>query len=569
MPPGDVSSHLEELRARVEELERRLSALEHPRERHSSHGESAAEPAIAHSGSGEAALGQTQPNLFSVFGRAVLGIAGAYLLRAAAESGLLASWLALTLALAYAAAWLVWAGWPGAQTLIARHFYGITAALILSPMLWEVTVRFRMLAPPATASLLAGFALLAMTLAWRANSSPVVWAGMLTAVITAILLMVATREPVPFSEALLAMAVMSEVAASRGRWRVLRAIVAVAADFTALITVLILGDASAIPQEYHAADARVLIAIVASLFVVYAVSLAVRSLAFRLKITSFEAAQLAASALLAGWGVLRITQGAGLRAVGVCCLASGAACYFVAFGLRAWHSERRNFHFYAVCGVAFLTAGSFLALPAVPLVMWLCAAAVAASGLGVRARSAALDLHGVVYLSGAVAASGLLVYAGRALAGAYPGAPEALLIVAAATALVCAAMVSRYPGEHAGERVLRSLPAILAVYGTAGLAVAGLVAVIAGGSTPTLPQLAVVRTVVTCAAALVLAFAGARFQRVELVWMGYAAAVLGSLKMVFEDLRFGSTQSLAASLLIYGAVLILIPRLVRAGKRRA
>jgi len=79
----------------------------------------------------------------------------------------------------------------------------------------------------------------------------------------------------------------------------------------------------------------------------------------------------------------------------------------------------------------------------------------------------------------------------------------------------------------------------------------------------------VVRTVVTCAAALVLAFAGARFQRVELVWMGYAAAVLGSLKMVFEDLRFGSTQSLAASLLIYGAVLILIPRLVRAGKRGA
>jgi hypothetical protein len=35
------------------------------------------------------------------------------------------------------------------------------------------------------------------------------------------------------------------------------------------------------------------------------------------------------------------------------------------------------------------------------------------------------------------------------------------------------------------------------------------------------------------------------------------------------DLRFGSTQSLAASLLIYGAVLILIPRLVRAGKRWA
>ena len=37
--------------------------------------------------------------------------------------------------------------------------------------------------------------------------------------------------------------------------------------------------------------------------------------------------------------------------------------------------------------------------------------------------------------------------------------------------------------------------------------------------------------------------------------------------MLFEDLRFASRQSQAASPLIYGAVLILIARLVRAGRR--
>ncbi len=130
-------------------------------------------------------------------------------------------------------------------------------------------------------------------------------------------------------------------------------------------------------------------------------------------------------------------------------------------------------------------------------------------------------------------------------------------------------MISRYPGEHQGERLLRLLPAILAVCATAAFAVAALVWLIARGGAPSLPQLAVIRTVVTCAAALLLAFVGARWKRLELVWMAYAAAVLGSLKLVFEDLRFGSTQSLAASLLIYGAVLILIPRLVRAGRRWA
>jgi hypothetical protein len=73
--------------------------------------------------------------------------------------------------------------------------------------------------------------------------------------------------------------------------------------------------------------------------------------------------------------------------------------------------------------------------------------------------------------------------------------------------------------------------------------------------------------VVTGAAALLLAFVGARRKRVELVWMAYAAAVLGSLKLAVEDVRIGNTRSLAASLLIYGVVLVLIPRLVRAGKR--
>ncbi|MGC2417594.1 MAG: hypothetical protein WA434_07605, partial [Candidatus Acidiferrales bacterium] len=160
-------------------------------------------------------------------------------------------------------------------------------------------------------------------------------------------------------------------------------------------------------------------------------------------------------------------------------------------------------------------------------------------------------------------------YAGRALAGTYPPAPGALPIVAAVTALLCTAMVSRYPGEHQGERLLRLLPAILAVYALAALAVAALVWLVARGAAPGLPQLGVIRTIVTCAAALLLAFVGARWKRIELVWMAYAAAVLGSLKLAFEDLRFGTTQSLAVSLLIYGTVLILIPRLVRAGKRLA
>ncbi len=569
MPPEDVSFHLKQLSARVTELERRLHDLEHPWQMHSPHPEPPAAPAIANLGPSEAPSAQPQPGVFSVFGRAVLGIGGAYLLRAAAESGTLPPRIAVALALAYATAWLVWATWPRAQTRLARYSYAITAALILSPMLWEVTMRFRMLGPPVTAAVLATFALLAMTLAWRRNVSPVIWVGTLTAVITALILMAATRAPVPFILALLVMALLSELAAVRGRWRALRPLVAAAADFAALMLIIILGNSEAVPPEYHPVAAGIMIALVAALFAIYAVSLAIRSLILRLKVTGFEAAQLVATVLLAGWAVLRITDGAGLAALGVSCLIAGVACYFAVFGLLAPHRERPNFRFYAVCGVAFVMVGSFFALPSLPLVIWLCLAAVIATGLGVHVRSPALDLHGVVYLSGAVSASGLLEYAGRALAGSYPPAPGALPILAAAAALVCTAMVSRYPGEQWDERLLRLLPAILAVYALAALAVAALVWLIARGAAPALPQLAVIRTIVTCAAALLLAFGGARWKRLELVWMAYAAAILGSLKLVFEDLRFGSTQSLAASLLIYGTVLILIPRMVRAGRRCA
>jgi hypothetical protein len=569
MAPEDVSSLLEQVAAQLQELERRVSALEHPSQVQPLHAEPISFPATANVGPSEGASIQPQSGVFPVFGRAVLGIAGAYVLRALAEAGALPPWIVAAFAAVYAASWLVWAAWPRDQTQLARYSYAVTSALILSPMLWESTVRFRILAPPVAAALLAAFALLAISLAWYRNLSCIVWVGTLAAVITALVLMTATRALVPFTLALLVMAVSSELVGGRDRWPVLRAIVAASADLATLVLIIILGNPGAVPEEYHPVAAGIMISIVAALFVIYAISLAIRSLILRLTVTGFEAVQLAATALLATWGILRITDGRGEHALGVSYLIAGAACYFAAFGLLARHREHSNFRFYSVCGVAFVMAGSFFALPSQPLVILLCLAAVITITLGVRQRSPALDLHGVAYLTGAVCASGLLEYAGRALAGHYPSAPGALPIVAAAAALLCAAMLSRYAGERQGERLLRLLPAILAVYALAALAVAALVWLIARGAPAALPQLAVIRTLVTCAAALVLAFVGARWKRLELVWLAYAAAILGSLKLVFEDLRIGSTESLAASLLIYGTVLILIPRLVRAGRRWA
>ncbi len=568
MPPGEVTSRteLEQLAERVCELERRISALERPSKQQI--GDIYASPMTA-AKTGASPAAQAQPSIFSILGTAVLGIAGAYVLRAAAESGIFPSFIAVTLALIYAAAWFIAAAWPSRHSRLARDTYAITAALILAPLLWETTVRFQMLAPALAAVVLALFAALAIGLAWRGKFAAIAWIGTLSAVITALVLMVATRALTPFTLSLLAMALLTEFATVRVRWRELRPIAAAGADLAILIVVLILGNRATIPPAYKPIGAGAIVALAATLFGIYAAHISVRSLLFRLKVTIFEAAQLVVAVLLAGWAVLRVTNGDGRTALGVILLVAGAACYFVAFGVLGRHRELPNFYFYGACGLVFAMAGSLFAMTSLSLVTSLCFAAVLTTVLGVYFHSPALDLHGVAYLTAAMAGSGLLDYAGRALAGTFPPVPGALVFLAAAAALVCAAMIARYPGEHPGERVLRLLPALWAVYSIAALSVAGIVRVLARDTPPTHPQLAVIRTVVTCAAALLLAFVGTRWTRRELVWMAYAAAIVGSLKLLLEDLRFGTTQSLAASLLIYGAVLILIPRLVRARKRPA
>jgi hypothetical protein len=69
--------------------------------------------------------------------------------------------------------------------------------------------------------------------------------------------------------------------------------------------------------------------------------------------------------------------------------------------------------------------------------------------------------------------------------------------------------------------------------------------------------------VVICAVALALGFLSSLQRRVELTWLAYAAVALGTLKLLLEDLRFGNAASLVVSLLFYGLILILLPRVTK------
>jgi hypothetical protein len=80
-------------------------------------------------------------------------------------------------------------------------------------------------------------------------------------------------------------------------------------------------------------------------------------------------------------------------------------------------------------------------------------------------------------------------------------------------------------------------------------------------------HIAFIRTFVTCALALALAFCGSRWQRVELNWIAYAALVFVAAKLLFEDLRHGHLAFIAASIFVFAVTLIAVPRLARMGQR--
>jgi hypothetical protein len=562
----DLLEALARLSERLEHLESRVSALERSPKAANSRPSPAAAPASATPAAEPIALPQ-DGGVFPVVGKAMLGIAGAYLLRAVAESGSLPQWVVVALALAYAGMWLLWAARVPANTPFASVAYAVTSALILAPMLWELTLRFKVLPAAATAGVLIAFVAGASALAWRRNLTPVVWIANIAAAFTALALMIAAHDLAPFIAALLIMALASEFAAGRNRWLRLRFLVAPAVDLAVWILIYIDSLPENVRLDYAPVQIAALLTLPSVLFLIYGASVSFRTTWLRQRITIFEIVQTIIAFLLAAfsWFWFEPADRVGL---GIFCLFLSAAGYLVAFLRFDRWRERRNYWVYSIWSALLLLAGSFLCLPPALLAFWLSAAAIVVTVAGVRTARLTLEFHGLVYLGAAAFASGLLKYAARALAGTFPNAPGWMVWLVAASVLLCYAVGGRFPGERWNQRLLRLLLAILAVSAAATLLVSALVWLAAAGMTPGASHIAVIRTLITCALALTLAFGGSRWQHIELVWTAYGTLALVTAKLLFEDLPHGHSGSIAISIFLYAVALISVPRMARLGSQR-
>jgi hypothetical protein len=145
---------------------------------------------------------------------------------------------------------MVWAIRTHAGSRFAGAIYGITAALILSPLLWESTTRFRVLSPTFTAMVLAAFFVLTLALASRRNLQVLPWVAALATVITAWALIIATHDLVPFTAALLAIALATEVAVGLGQRLSSRAVPAIAADLAVWLSIALITSSRGMPAGF-------------------------------------------------------------------------------------------------------------------------------------------------------------------------------------------------------------------------------------------------------------------------------------------------------------------------------
>jgi hypothetical protein len=559
---------LKELAARLCDLERRIVALEghvrtsvpdQPQQVESSASQS---PTLQAAGRGLPKI--EMPNgAVPVLGKAVFGIAGAYLLRALAEAGPIPKLPVLIVAITYAALWMVWAVRTHDTNRFASATYGTTSVLILAPLLWESTVRFQVIPPAFTAMVLVAFIVLALTLSWRRQLQVIPWVATLTVVITALALIIATRDLVPLTVAMLVVAAIAEIAACLEHHLSLRFLPALMADFAIWLLIDVMTSAEAVPEGYHPTSAVVVNILCFALLAIYCSSIGIRSFGLHQRISAFEIIQGVLAFTLATFGSVRATQGSESGLLGLLFLLLAATFYWGALSYFGDEANSRNRGVSATWAAALFLAGTFLIFSAKLQAPFLCFAALAAAFMYAYMRKFSLGLHASLYLAAATAVSPLAAFGVNALAGAVPSAPSWNVWIVGIAALLCYLVGSRVQEASVRRRWLWVVPAALFGFVSAAIVVVTISRFASDQMEPTPSRLSVIRTIVNCMLALVLGFAGSRWKHVELAWVAYAAVAFGTLKLLLEDLRFGNAASLVVSLLCYGSILILLPRLTK------
>ena len=510
--------------------------------------------------------------LLPILGRGLLGLAGAYLLRALTESGTLTPKTGIGIGLLYAMLWLVLAARTPSAHKLETAIHSLTSVLVLSPLLWEATLRFHAISTWAAGWLLLAFTLFGLTVSWKKHLLIVATFATLTGLGVSAALLVATHDAVPFTIVFLAIAAAVEVSACLNHWLSERWLAASAADLAVLLATWLVTNERGVPEAWASITHPALLAVQVALLAIYLGSTGFRTLFRGTTFTGFETAQCAlAFAISVGGGLRLSSQDPYIApAMAVLALVCAAACYGIGFLLLDRGGPHgRNFYTYSTFAILLAVAGSRILVSGLAAsALWSLLAVAGLWGGGFFGRLT-LQVHGAIYLLLGVISSGALGQATGFVMGDTPmaSAGQLALWTAILAAAICYALSNRSS--------VASHPLRLALAGTVGWLAAGIVAgALTGGyhlvfgESASHAYCATLRTGVLSAAALLLAWAGSRANKLELSHLIYPAMLLGAYRLVAIDLHQDRNPALFLSLVLYGSALITLPK-IRSAKPAA
>lgn len=561
--PEPQQPTIERLAERLARLEARVAELEARKAR------APAPPAVAARPEQGAAFVPALPQgTLALAGGSLLIFAGAYLVRALTDGRILPPALGVALGLAYAALWQLKADRDASHgRRESAAFLALASSLIAFPLIWETTARFGLLGARAAHVALVAFFVLGIGVAWRRRLAFGAWLATGLALATAVALLVSSHDLLATLVSLVAIAACLEWLALHDTWRGLRWPVALVLDGVAFLLIAV-ASRPRLPEGYVPLTTAAAAAGLLALPALHVAAVAARTLLRGRPVTAFEVAQGAIAVLLGFGGAWRVlaVHGESTRGPSILALLVGVLCYAVAFAfVERRAGQGRNFYFYSTAAGLLMLGGSLgLRLGGFVSPVW-GVLGVTAAILGRRFGRMTLRVHSALYLLAGAVATGLMLACVRSLAGQHTGPlSSGAWLAAGLTAFGWVVLATDPSAPRSGAaRTPQLLLALLVVFAVGKGAQMGLWAALGDALSRDVGAAAVTRTAVLAALVLALAWLSRRCSLPELGWLVYPLVALGGVKLLIQDVPHGRPATLVLSLALYGAVLILAPRLLK------
>jgi hypothetical protein len=490
-------------------------------------------------------------------GRASIILGGAYLVRAITQHPLVPDLLGMFAGLAYALYWVADADRIAGKRVFRAVIEEAVAALIAFSLIWESAVRFHFISSTTASALVCAIALLMLGVALHRRVALLAWIAVLGSTLTVLIIGVSSKAVIAPAAVVLIVSWAASQVERRAGWEFIDALPSLQFDLLLLLMPL------AIRWSGESATGALVIAVVAIVTQSILVTLPAREVEIeRMAFHRFHSAVLFIAATSAA---VMLTEAASAQR-----LAFAAALLAAAIIITA----RSGVAATKAAGVYFASLSTLLVIGAAALALprELASAVCALLGLsfavaGVWERWRMAPLRAAIFAFGAAIGSGLFASAVTATFATPERAAAVGFGWEDALALGAVIVAAAAPYVRMRQRVEEGSWVRTAMLALAALLVSGALVIGAHRALPLLAQtpaaVVTLRTVLLASAALLFGALSRNGRFEEARRLVIPLLIAGGIKLLYDDLRFGTAATLFVSLAAYGVALLIASRLRR------